>query len=1221
MPTEIDSLQIKIESQSSAASKNIDELIGSLSKLKDVPVVNTLGKNLKKLSESLESFNASSSSMSKISELAKALQPLQGLKMPNLNSLKKLPEITKSLDDTVIADFAASCNKLAQALEPLAMQTQRMGAVWKTLPGVAVRTTSAINGYSKAASHATGITGKLNAFLSSMKARFAGITFIVSKVVSVVGGWVTETNNYVENVNLFTVAMGEYAEEAMEYAEAVSDAMGVDVSEFIRNQGIFMSMAKGFGLVNEQAYKMSKGLTELSYDLSSFYNISLDAVGDGAFAKVQSGIAGELEPLRRLGFALSEASLQQVAYSHGIKLSIREMTEAQKATLRYTAMVEQAADMGVIGDMSRTLIAPANAMRILQSQLTQLTRALGSLFIPILIKVIPYVQAFFEVLTGAVQKLAQLMGFTLPTIDYSGLDGVSSSAAESLDEAADSAKKLKSQMMGIDELNVISQDTDTGVEANGFASDLGLDIDSIWDESMLEGIGTQVDEIKKKIEPVLELALGVATAFAAWKIGKGVFSAINNVKTALWGMTSAGAMDELALLFDKKLVKGLSAFKGMIGSTSIGGMIMGTGSTSMVAVAGAIAAVVAAVAFLIGGLIDVYNKSENFRNGLSVIFDFVGDIVSGIGDFFGGIGTFFADLVPQGVLDFFEKFDASIGDLLIAAGGLLLFGPVGLAIEGAVLAIKGIGYAASDSLKPVEIFTDEISTATREKVEPFLTKMDELEQTFNTIDWGNIEITMTDVENIKAQLSEIVTTITDELDADKNEALATIDPLKGAMDAESYEALVAKVNESYTKQAAEVEAGAARINEIIATAEAENRTITDTEAQEIAKIREGMKNTGIKYLSESETESNLILNRLKDSAGQITALQAAEQIKNAISARDKTIAAANEQYEGIALEAQRMLDTNTINKEEYDKIIAAAEATRDETIAAANTQYDTIVTTAQEKMGEYSKYVDTETGEIKSKWEVFCDDTAQFFTDWWTDIQTNWNTWLDEQKTMWTEFGATMKQGFTDAWTAVSDWFNNDVKPWFTKEKWAGIFSGIKEGLATTLTNAINSGVDKLNEFIGWINDKMSFTIPGFEIFEGKSFDYPGIPGVFEGGSIDIPGIGWSAKDVTLLSLPTISRFADGGFIEDGLFTMNRGEIAGKFNNGKSVVANNEQIIAGISEGVYSAVMAAMSNSKGSDGEQNINVYLDGKQIYSAVKKTESERGKQIFGNQLSYGY
>jgi hypothetical protein len=145
----------------------------------------------------------------------------------------------------------------------------------------------------------------------------------------------------------------------------------------------------------------------------------------------------------------------------------------------------------------------------------------------------------------------------------------------------------------------------------------------------------------------------------------------------------------------------------------------------------------------------------------------------------------------------------------------------------------------------------------------------------------------------------------------------------------------------------------------------------------------------------------------------------------------------------------------------------------------------------------------------------------------------------------------------------------------------------------------------------------MSFTVPGFTIFDGASLDVPEWLG---GGSVSIPSIGWGSKNVTLMSLPTISKFADGGFIEDGLFTMNQGEIAGRFNNGKSVVANNEQIIAGISEGVYSAVVAAMGNG-GNRENQNINVYLDGKQIYSSVKKTESERGKQIFGNQLGYGY
>ena len=340
MPTEIDSLQIKIESQASGAAKGIDELVASLSNLKTAPAVKNLGNSLKKLSTSLESFNMSSSGVKKLADLAEALKPLNGLKMPNLNSLTKLAEITKALDDTTIDAFATSCQKLAVAVTPLATQMQPISSAFANMPRNVTKTVSAMNSYTKSATTAVPATEKLSKALTSVKLKFGLIVLVARKVFSTVGGWVNNINSYVENVNLFTVSMGEYAGEAMEYAEAVHDAMGIDVSEFIRNQGIFMSMATGFGLATDKAYEMSKGLTELSYDLASFFNISLDAVGDGAFSKVQSGIAGELEPLRRLGFALSEASLQQVAYSKGIQMSVRDMTEAQKSTLRYVTMIE-----------------------------------------------------------------------------------------------------------------------------------------------------------------------------------------------------------------------------------------------------------------------------------------------------------------------------------------------------------------------------------------------------------------------------------------------------------------------------------------------------------------------------------------------------------------------------------------------------------------------------------------------------------------------------------------------------------------------------------------------------------------------------------------------------------------------------------------------------------------------------------------------------------------
>ena len=116
----------------------------------------------------------------------------------------------------------------------------------------------------------------------------------IRRVSRVISSWITSSNDYVENLNLFTVSMGEYAESAKEYAETVGEVMGLDPSTWMRNQGVFMTLATGFGVAGDRAATMSKQLTQLGYDLSSFFNISIE----DAMQKLQSGLSGELEPLR-----------------------------------------------------------------------------------------------------------------------------------------------------------------------------------------------------------------------------------------------------------------------------------------------------------------------------------------------------------------------------------------------------------------------------------------------------------------------------------------------------------------------------------------------------------------------------------------------------------------------------------------------------------------------------------------------------------------------------------------------------------------------------------------------------------------------------------------------------------------------------------------------------------------------------------------------------------
>ena len=364
----------------------------------------------------------------------------------------------------------------------------------------------------------TGLGG-ISTSMTLLAAKAAIVFVALKRVASTIAGWIRESNNYQENLNLFTVAMGKYANEAKAYAQTIGDAMGIDPSAWMRNEGIFMTLISGFGNTEAAAYKMSKNLTQLGYDLSSFFNIS---VAD-AMQKLQSGIAGELEPLRRLGYDLSQTKLQQIAFNNGITQSVASMNQAQKSQLRYVAIMTQVTKAQ--GDMARTLQSPANQLRILQAASTQAARALGNIFIPALNAVLPYAIAFLNIVKTVANSLASLFGFQLTSVDYSGIDGATSSM-EDLDKATTgaggSAKALKNYLMGIDELNVIQPDAGGGGGGGGGG---GLTSDGFKNlflpgYEFMDTINTKVQEITESIKNLftpLTKSAGWRTFKQGWK--------------------------------------------------------------------------------------------------------------------------------------------------------------------------------------------------------------------------------------------------------------------------------------------------------------------------------------------------------------------------------------------------------------------------------------------------------------------------------------------------------------------------------------------------------------------------------------------------------------------------------------------------------------------------------------------------------------------------------
>lgn len=371
----------------------------------------------------------------------------------------------------------------------------------------------------------------LNSIASAAKNAYINIRNVISGTVNFyndIKSFISLSTDYIENMNLFSVSMGKYADEAREYAEAVSEAMGIDPSEWMRNQGIFMTLATGFGIVSDRAYIMSKNLTQLGYDISSFFNIDYAE----AMQKLQSGISGELEPLRRLGYDISQAKLEATALSLGINKLVKEMTQAEKAELRYYAIMTQVKT--VQGDMARTLEQPANQIRVFEASIKQAARAIANIFVPIINKLLPYLTAFSRVIRDVANVMAQLTGFTIPEVDYENNSFGEISA--DMEEATESAKSLNKQLASFDEINniTITDDIDTN---NGSGSDFGFTLPEY------DFIGEELDNKTNKIYESLKQKI--------LPIVQGIADNADLIKAAILTIGAANTMKNVVSLFGR----------------------------------------------------------------------------------------------------------------------------------------------------------------------------------------------------------------------------------------------------------------------------------------------------------------------------------------------------------------------------------------------------------------------------------------------------------------------------------------------------------------------------------------------------------------------------------------------------------------------------------------------------------------------------------------------
>ena len=522
-------------------ANKMNRISSSLSNLKaqtdSLKISASIGNQLAAINQAIT--NLPDTPGEKLRNLASGLQPLSELGRSNMtsfiNQLKKLPEVIQELEKADIDKFTRQMQDLAAAMKPFADEMNKVSSGFSAFPSRIQRLITSTEQYNGTVRRATTST---NAWSSALKGLSLAVAYrAIAKFLS---SAINKSSKYTEDLNLFTVSMGQYAEEAYNYAQKVSEVMGIDPAEWMRNQGVFNTIITGFGVAGDKAAFMSKNLTQLGYDLASFYNIDFES----AMQKVQSGISGELEPLRRLGYDLSVARLEQERLNLGIDKSVSSMTQAEKSQLRYYAMMTQVTQ--VQGDMARTLENPANMLRVLRAELEQAARAVGNIFIPILTKVLPIAIAVASALQEIIAAIAALFGVTVKSPKWGDAIGSASAGsgaiADNMDSAAGSAKELKRYLAGFDELNVLP-DQNRGGSGSGAGvggGDLGLDLPGY--DFLKNAVTTQIDEWKKKLEPlvsfvkdnlkeILGLIATIGIALLAWKLSNNFLNGIMALKT------------------------------------------------------------------------------------------------------------------------------------------------------------------------------------------------------------------------------------------------------------------------------------------------------------------------------------------------------------------------------------------------------------------------------------------------------------------------------------------------------------------------------------------------------------------------------------------------------------------------------------------------------------------------------------------------------------------
>lgn len=520
--------------QTNEQSGQLLESMKGLSRLSDIKIEGSNVNNLSQLVSNLTKLGGktATNAVKNIPQLATALSKL-------ITELNKLPAVDKNVIDLTnsMANLSAQGGKVATATRSMNKNLKNVGTITPT------------------------ITSTKNRFkgLASYIGKFYATYFLVIRGINRLWGSIKSAMDYVEVYNYFDSAFGQVAERAVanwqdagyESAQAYYDSfgkraseltaqmtgytvgsdgvltatgtesLGLNVTQLMNYQSVFAQMSSSMGATSENALRLSRLMTELGADLASVKNMEFEEV----WGNMASGIVGMSRAVDKYGINIRNAALQEKLANLGIDANITKLSQDEKALLRMIVMLEST--QYAWGDLANTVTQPANQLRLLQASFANLSRTIGNLFLPIIAKILPYLNALTIAVTRVIQSIVNLLGF-------SGFDWGSGGSSlvdvsdymddiyDTTEAATDAAQEYQKTVMGFDEINKLSAaNSGTSASAGGLSpdslaklqqafNDIADQYQARWDAAF-EGMENRAQKMADKLEVIFQPVKDLAT--------------------------------------------------------------------------------------------------------------------------------------------------------------------------------------------------------------------------------------------------------------------------------------------------------------------------------------------------------------------------------------------------------------------------------------------------------------------------------------------------------------------------------------------------------------------------------------------------------------------------------------------------------------------------------------------------------------------------------------